>query len=563
MSTALHRVIRNGLVVDGTGGPPRRVDVGIADGRIVALGEGLTAAEEIDASGRLVTPGFIDIHTHYDAQVLWDPTLSPSSHQGVTSVVAGNCGYSIAPTREADRGSLMRTLDKVEDMRIATLEAGVDWDFESYPEFLDRVEAKGLGINFGGYVGHTPVRLYVMGDDAYEREATDAEIDRMRTLVADSLRGGALGFSSDRAGFHLGDGGRPVPSVVSSQAEVEALIAVVGEVGRGVVHVAAGENYDWFYDLQPRVGRPFNWSSILTYPPSWTSRAPFREKLAQHLSGRQRGADVSVQVSCRPIVQRIVMREPTSFYQMPAFAELAATPEADRERLYRDRAWRGRVVEQFDSGRWIDPGWATFRVAETEKHTALIGRSVLEIANERGSTPWDVVCDLALEENLDTRFEIVFANDDEKGVRELLEADGCILGLSDAGAHVGQICDAVMPTDFLANWVRDREVMSIEAGIHKLTGELARAAGLRDRGLIREGLVADLVVLELDTLSSGPERRLRDFPAGGERLTAEEPTGIDHVLVGGVPIRRDGRSVLHELDRLPGQLLRSQPDEAA
>ena len=551
--------IRGGTLIDGTGAPARRADLGIADGRIVEIADRVTAPEEIDATGRLVAPGFIDLHTHYDAQVLWDPALTPSSHQGVTSVVAGNCGYSIAPTRPAGRASLMRTLDKVEDMRIATLEAGVPWEFESYGEYLALIERRGLGIHFGGYVGHTPVRLFVMGDDAYERAATDEEIEEMRGLVADSLRAGALGFSSDRAGFHLGDGGRPVPSVVSSQAEVEALISVVGEIGQGVVHVATGEDFDWIYDVQKRVGRPVNWSSILTYPPAWTSRAPFREKLAIHLAGRANGADVSVQVTSRPIVQRIVMREPTSFYQMPAFAELVAIPENERERLFADTAWRARVMEQFDSGQWIDPGWATFTIAESRRRPEWIGRSVLELSRSQGGTPWDVVCDLALEEQLETRFEIVFANDDEAGVAELLQAEGCILGLSDAGAHVGQICDAVLPLDFLSGWVRDRALMSVEHGIHKLTGELARVAGLADRGVLREGLAADIVVLDWGTLSPGPERRVRDFPAGGERLTADAPEGVDHVLVAGVPIRREGRSLLDGLERGPGQVLRSRP----
>ena len=547
------------MVVDGTGAPARRADVGITDGRISEIADTVHAREEIDASGRLVTPGFVDIHTHYDAQVLWDPTLEPSSHQGVTSVVAGNCGYSIAPTKARDRASLMRTLDKVEDMRVATLEAGVAWNFETYGEYLATIEDRGLGIHFGGFVGHTPVRLYVMGDEAYEREATDAEVAEMKRVVADSLRAGALGFSSDRAGFHLGDGGRPVPSVAASQAEVEALLAVAGEIGRGVLHVAAGEDFDWVYPLQQRIGRVLNWSSILTYPATWKSRAPFREKLAKHLAGRAAGADVSVQVTCRPIVQRIVMREPTSFYQMPSFKDLVATPEHERERVFADRDWRSRVMAEFSSGDWIDPGWKTFTIAESEVHTDLIGRSVDDLARERGGTPWDVVCDLALEENLETRFEIVFANDDVDGVSDLLRGEGCVLGLSDAGAHVGQICDAVMPTDFLSRWVRDRELMSVEEGVRKVSGEAARVAGLYERGTLEVGYVADVVVLDWENLSPGPERRAFDFPAGGERLTADRPTGIDHILVAGVATRRDGESVLGKLDRLPGQVLRSVP----
>ncbi len=258
--------IRGGMVVDGTGAPARRADVGIAEGKVVEIAETVRGAEELDARGRLVAPGFLDIHTHYDPQVLWDRALTPSSWHGVTGVVAGNCGYSIAPTRPGDRASLLRTLDKVEDMRVATLEAGVDWDFETYREYLDAVRRRGVAINFGGYVGHTPVRLYVMGDDAYERPATDDEIGRMQEAVADSIHGGALGFSSDRGGFHLGDGGRPVPSIAACQEETEALMGVVGELGFGVVHVAPGENFGWVYEFQPRLGRRLNWSSILTYP---------------------------------------------------------------------------------------------------------------------------------------------------------------------------------------------------------------------------------------------------------------------------------------------------------
>lgn len=552
----IETAIRGGILVDGTGAAARQADLGIAQGRVVEIDRSIHAPHEIDASGRLVVPGFVDLHTHYDAQVLWDAALTPSSWHGVTSVVAGNCGYSIAPVRAANRGSLMRTLDKVEDMRLATLEAGVSWNFETFGDYLDQIAQRGVAINFGGYVGHTPVRLDVMGDDAYEREADDSEIDRMRQIVAESLRAGALGFSSDRAGFHLGDAGRPVPSIVSSQRELESLMRVTSEVGRGIVHVAAGEDYEWIYSFQRELGRTVNWSSILTYPPEWTSRAPFREKLANHLAGRAAGADVWVQVTCRPIVQRIVMREPTSFYQMPAFAELVAIPEAERNRLFADRGWRRRVTAQFDSGEWIHPGWQTFTVVESAAHPELVGRSVESIARDRGITPWDAVCDIALEEDLATRFEIVFANDDREGVSDLMRADGCVLGLSDAGAHVGQICDAVLPTDFLAHWVRDREVMSLERGIHKVSGELAGVAGL-DRGVLCQGAPADIVVLDWEALEPGPERRVTDFPADGERLIADAPAGIDYVLVNGTPICEAGDPVVDSLPQLPGQVLRS------
>ncbi|MCF2531943.1 N-acyl-D-amino-acid deacylase family protein [Yinghuangia soli] len=555
--------VRGGTVVDGTGGPARRADVGIRGGRITEIAERVEGAREIDATGQLVVPGFLDIHTHYDPQVLWDGLLTPSSWHGVTGVVAGNCGYSLAPARPQDRRSLLGTLAMVEDMRAETLAAGVAWDFETYPEYLDAVARRGTAIHFGGFVGHTAVRTYVMGEAAYDRPATGAELDRMRAVVADSLRGGALGFSSDRAGFHLGDGGRLVPSMVAEQAEVEALAQVTAETGRGIVHIATGENYGWVYDFQRRLGRPLTWTSILTYPEGTASRAPYAAKLADHLAGRRAGADVWAQVTCRPITQEFSVAEPTSFYSLPAFAELVAVPVADRHRVYRDTAWRSRAWAEFTSGKWLNPRWETITVAHSPARPDLVGRSVTAIAAERGGgTAFDVVCDLALEDRLACRFTVTFANDDVEGVTTLLRGEGCLMGLSDAGAHVSQICDAVMPTDFLSRWVRDRDVMPVEEGVHKLTGQIAGVLGL-DRGRLHPGAHADLAVLDYAALSPGPVRRVRDLPADGERLIADEPAGLDHVLVAGVPIRTHGRPATAGLDRLPGTILRSTPTPEA
>jgi len=550
--------IRGGTVIDGTGQPGRRADIGIANGRITEIDKTVKAPQEIDATGRLVCPGFIDCHTHYDPQVLWDPWLSSSCWHGVTSVVAGSCGYSIAPTKAADRASLIRTLDKVEDMRVATLEAGIDWDFETYGEYLDVVQQRGLAVNFGGYVGHTAVRLYVMGQDAYEREAAAEEVDQMKAAVAEAINGGALGFSTDRAGFHLGDGGRPVPSIAASQEETEALIGVTAEIGRGVVHVAPGENYRWVYDFQPKLGRRLNWSSILTYPAAASSRADYRTKLADHLAGRAAGADVWVQVTCRPITQHVTMIEPTSFYTMGSFKELVALAHEDRHTLYADPDWRARVQADLDANGLLASRWNTLAIVESPNQPELVGNTVGGVAAERGCTPWDAMCDVALADGLLTRFEITFANDEVDGVTSLMQAEGAVMGLSDAGAHVGQICDAVMPTDFLSRWVRDRQVMTPEAGIRKLTGELAEMLGLApDRGCLCPGAVADITVVDWDSLDVGPIRRVHDMPANGERLIADAPGGIDHILVAGTPTRLDGKSLLDQLETLPATILRS------
>jgi N-acyl-D-aspartate/D-glutamate deacylase len=446
-------------------------------------------------------------------------------------------------------------LDKVEDMRLATLEAGIVWDFETYPEYLAAVERRGVLINFGGYVGHTAVRLFVMGDEAYERAATEKEIDRMKVVVAESIRGGALGFSTDRAGFHLGDGGRPVPSMAATQEETEALIRVTAEIGQGTVHVAAGENYSWLYELD--LGRPINRSSILTYPPEVRSRSSYVEKLAEHEAHRTAGVDVSVQVSCRPIEQELRMAEPTAFYVLPAFAEFVALSEEGRLRLYAHDGWRRRVEEDLTASGLLNSRWGQTIVTESAADAALVGRSIRDIAAEWKRSPFDALCAIAVADEMRTRVRTTFANDDVDGVSRLLQGDGCILGLSDAGAHVSQLCDAVMPTDFLAHWVRDRGVVSLERGVRKLTGEIAHLLEV-DRGLLQVGAPADVVVIDYERLSPGPIRRVCDFPADGERLVADQPAGIDHVLVNGVPIRLNGVSLAGGLEPKPGRILRSR-----
>jgi N-acyl-D-aspartate/D-glutamate deacylase len=394
-----------------------------------------------------------------------------------------------------------------------------------------------------------------MGEAGYERAATGDEIAAMKSVVAQSIRGGALGFSTDRAGFILGHGGRPVPSMVATQAETEALMSVTAEIGQGIVHIAPGEDCTWLAPFQKSLGRTVNWSAILTYPPG-SGRQSHRDKLSVLESGRQDGADLWGQVTCRPILQLISLLDPYSFSYIPAFADVIGAPRGERARFYADAGWRGRVKDELASGKLLPPRWEIIRVAETNAFGSLIGQSLHDLAESRGTTPFDAMCEIALADDLATRFSVIFANDDEAGVRELLSTPGCILGLSDAGAHVAQICDAVLSTDFLAGWVRDRGAMSIEAGIHKLTGELARVLGI-DRGRLAVGAPADIVVLDLDRLDVGPIRRVSDMPAGGERLIADNPAGYAHVLVNGVPIRRDGVPVP---DARPGSILRSRPD---
>jgi N-acyl-D-amino-acid deacylase len=549
--------IRGGLVVDGSGRAPFRADVGIDGASITAIEPDLAGHEVVDASGCLIAPGFIDLHTHYDPQVLWDPMLSPSSQLGVTSVVAGNCGFSIAPCPPSLRDSMIATLVNVEDMRSATLHAGINWSFESYGEYLDAVAATGTAINFGGYVGHTAVRLWVMGDDAYERQATPDEIAQMAAVVADSIASGALGFSSDRSPFHRGDGGRPVPSAVAAIEEVAALWRAADAAGAGLIHVAPGESYEWVYELQRTISAPVTWSAILAYPPDAVSKAPWASKLEHHRAATAAGSDVHPQVTCRPVTFQLSIADPSSLYMVPAFGALSALDRAGRVELYRSDAWRSQAAAELDSGKHVDMRWDRCTVSETTQ-PGVAGRVVADISRELGKHPLDCVLDIALADELSTRVTINFANDDPDAVAALLQEPGCVLGLSDAGAHIGQICDAVMPLDFLAHWVRDRGLMSAEAGLRRLTGELADLTGLHGRGYLTEGAAADVVVLDWDALDPGPIRRIVDFPAGGDRLAADAPRGLRHVLVNGTPIRRDEEPV-NPAPR-PGQLLTNRRD---
>jgi N-acyl-D-amino-acid deacylase len=554
-------VIRGGTVVDGTGAPGVRADVAVRGDRIEAVAASIAPEAgdvTIDATGHVVAPGFIDIHTHYDAQVFWDPALTPSCFHGVTTVVAGNCGFTVAPTRPEDRDLIGRTLEKVEDMDPAALAAGIPWDFETFPEYLDSVRRHGMLLNYAAYIGHTALRLYVMGSAASEREATTTEIDAMADLVREAMDAGAAGFATSFAVTHRGADGRPIPSRWAGPDEIEALCRAVGETGRGVIGVNGGENlpFSACYDLQPRVGAPFTYTAVLTSP------TKAHEKAAEiHRAGRARGADVWPQVSCRPLSFSMNLVEPFTLNTSPVFAELMGGSLDARAAAYRDPAWRDRVRQGWADGKGLMPRWDTFEVMESAANPGLIGRRLADIAAERGVDCLDLLLELALAEAdlKGLRVKAILANDDPDGIAMLLKEPGCTLGLSDAGAHVGQLCDAPLPTDLLGNWVRGRGVLSVEEAVHKLSKVAADLFGFEDRGELRPGAYADVVVFDPATVAPGPVRRVADFPAGAERLTADAPQGMHHVLVNGRPIVRDGSLVTDALDTKPGRLVSPAP----
>jgi len=541
-------VIRGGTLIDGTGSPGRAADVGVAGGRIVAVGAGIDGRRELDASGQVVAPGFIDIHTHYDAQVFWDAGLTPSSYHGVTTVIAGNCGFSIAPLRPESVELLAHTLQHVEDMSFDTLSVGVPWhEFETFGQYL---EAHGVTLNFGCYVGHTAVRLYVMGEEAYERAATAEEIARMQAVIAESMAAGAAGFATSANPAHNGDRGRPVPSRVASMDELRALLQAVGRSGRGVLALLPGGviPYEDMITFQREVGRPLTWTALLSLDGS-----DYHEKIiADTDAARAQGGEVWPQVSCRPLVFQMNLEEPFTLNTRASFRALMDRPREQRIAAYRDPAWRAKAAEELATGYVFR--WHKLSVAESPSRPELANRPVLALADELGVSPLDAVLDLSLADDLKTRFWSVAANDDPEVVAWLIPRDNVLIGLADSGAHVSQLCDACFATDLLGNWVRERGVMPLERAVHKLTGEPAGVYGLHDRGTVEVGRAADLVVFDPDTVAPGPLRRVRDFPADGERLTADAPVGVTHVLVNGVPIREDG---VPRVDARPGRVLRA------
>jgi len=548
-------VVRGGTLIDGTGTPARKGDVAVSGGRIEAVGEVEgTATRTIDASGRAVAPGFVDVHTHYDAQIFWDRMLSVSPWHGVTSVVLGNCGFGIAPTRPAHRDLILRTLENVEGMSLAALQAGVgeDWPFETFPEYLDAIEERGSAINVGVMLGHTPLRMYVMGEESTEREATADEIAKMRTIVAEALAAGALGFATSKSFTHVGYEGRPVPSRSAAHEEVEALAACLGEAGHGILQATVGEGLflDQFREISQRTGRPVTWTALLAdlFPLEFQ-----RSVLEQHAAMQAEGIQVYPQVACRPLTFEYQWKAPFPFEGLPLFRPVSAADLNERKRIYADpdfrRALRGEGAKAL-GGRW-----EATQISECRREPALVDRLLSEVAAERGVHPADLALDLALADDLEPRFRVVIGNYTEEAVAELLRHPAAALGLSDAGAHASQLCDACFSTHLLGYWVRDKQVLGLEEAVRLLTSRSAEIFGLHDRGRLERGLAADLVVFDPATVGCSRLRRVRDLPAAADRLIADA-YGIDAVIVNGTVLRENGRDALASDGPLPGRVLR-------
>jgi N-acyl-D-aspartate/D-glutamate deacylase len=560
VADAFDLLVRGGTIVDGTGAPGRRGDLGIRAGRIAAVGEvSGTAPRVVDADGAVVAPGFVDIHTHYDAQVFWDRWLTISPWHGVTSVVMGNCGFGIAPTRPGHRDLILRTLENVEGMSLDALRAGVgaEWPFEHFGEYLDAIERRGTAINVGALVGHTPVRLYVMGEEATEREARPDEIAAMRGLVAGALADGAVGFATSKAPTHVGYAGRPVPSRAAALEEIEALAGCLGDAGHGVMQATLGPGLflGEFETIQRRTRRPISWTALLG-----GMLGPDGHRMVLEQSARMQAEGVTVipQVSCRPLVVEFQMKAPFPLESMSLFRPVSAADFAGRQRIYADPNFRQAFRERIDSGERVGVLGAALQGMEISEHApepVLEGRRLGELAAERGVHPVDLLLDLALAGDLETRFRLAILNTDESVVAELLTHPATMVGLSDAGAHASQLCDACAPTDLLGRWVREKGVLPLEEGVRRLTGQPAEVFGLRDRGRLAVGFAGDVTVFEASRVGCTPLRRVRDFPAGADRLVSDAH-GIRAVIVNGTVIREHGRDLLDGEGPLPGRVLR-------
>ena len=552
--------ITGGLIVDGTGAPGYPGDVGIRGGRIVALGDAPgTARETIDATGRAVAPGFIDVHTHYDAQILWDRMLSISPWHGVTTVVLGNCGFGLAPARKAHRSLLIRTLEKVEGMSVAALEAGLgeDWGFESFPEYLDLVEKRGSAINVAVLLGHTPLRLYVMGESATDRAATADELAAMHAIVKEALEAGALGLATSKFQSHVGFEGRPVPSRAADFEEIRNLASAIPEVGHGMLQTTLGPGLllDQLEQINRETGANICWTALLAG--SAFGKSGHKELLARSEEMFARGLMVVPQVTPRPLNFEFQFSEPTILEGMSFFKPVAQADAQGKHALYNDAGFRAKFRERFDNG-WpeLKQAFNMMAIVEFAPDPSVEERLLVEVAAERGVHPVDLALDLALQSGLEARFRMPLANHDEAQVAELLLNPNMVVGLSDAGAHASQLCDACQATYLLGRWVREKKALSLEAAVRMLTSRPAEVFGIQERGRLAVGLPADLVVFDPETVGAGPLKRVNDMPANAPRLVSEA-AGVDAVIVNGVLLRRNGSDMLGGEQALPGRLLRS------
>lgn len=565
----LDLLLKGGLVVDGTGSPAKLSDIGILDGRIVAIGEiDESASEVIDASDLVVTPGFVDPHTHYDAQLFWDPAAASSSKHGVTSVMAGNCGFTLAPIAAKDADYTRRMMAKVEGMPLAALESGVPWNWSTFGEYLDRLDGN-IGVNAGFLVGHCALRRNVMGDEAVGNEASPSQLAEMISKLNDSIKAGGMGFSTTLSFTHSDGDGEPVASRWASRDEILALCrAVSAHEGTTLEYVTDGclrgfsdDEIDLMAEMSLAARRPLNWN-VLTIDSAEPER--YREQLSalEHAASRG-GRSVALTM---PILVEMNMSFGTycALFMLPDWSEVMSLPVPQRIEKLRDPQVRAHLLARSQSS---DAGvfsrladWGRYQIGDvyTPENLVFKGRQVSEIAAERGESDFDTLLDIVIADDLRTILWPLPTDDDQASWElrtEAWERDDVLLGGSDAGAHLDRMCGASYTTKFIGDCLRGKKLVSLERGVQMLTQEPAELFGLRDRGVIAEGNWADLVIFDPATIDAGDASLVEDLPGGTGRLNAES-IGVKRVIVNGRTVVIDDELT----GDLPGVVLRSGRD---
>ena len=551
---AVDTLIRGATIIDGTGQPRYPGDIAIKGGKVVAVGKtGESAANVIDASGLAAAPGFWDVHTHYDAQLLWDPLASCSIWHGVTTVVMGNCGFTLAPVRQEDQGYTVRSLARVEEMDRSALESTLPWSWESFGGYLEALDGH-LGVNVLAMVGHSAVRRYVMGPEASEREATESEISEMRRVLGESLRAGGVGLSSSRAGVHWDGEGLPVPSRLAADKEFRELALELRGLQYGFVQGIGPASLS--AEMSEISGRPVLHGPItqtITAPPdAWKGQMEtFQKKIKS-------GAKAFGMGPVNRTTWEMTFEGTTFFDRWPSWQALMIKPPAEQVPMMRDHAVRDRLREDMKEERLpiLPFYWRLVTLVEspTGRWKRFEGKSVPEISAELGKDPLDAVFDISLDEDLKTRFR---ARDtrypDEHVMMEILKAPHILVGMSDAGAHLARQINAGFPTRLLGYWSRERKALTVEEAVHILAARPADEIGIADRGRLLPGQAADIVLFDLDKVNEGERVFVNDLPGGTHRLV-HHAHGIEFVIVNGNLVRQGDR----DTGDLGGLVIRSR-----
>lgn len=559
-------VVKNGTVVDGCGGASYRADVGVTDGRITAIGRiNEKSKQSIDAEGHVVSPGFVDGHTHMDAQIFWDPIGSCSCYHGVTSAIMGNCGFTLAPCAKEDADLVFRNLERAEDISREAMLAGIDWTWETFPEYLDTLDRLPKGINYGGYIGHSALRTYVMGEKAFEHEANDDEVRTMQGLVKEAMHAGARGFSTSRTINHTTADDRAVASRLAGWDEVRAIVNAVGETGKGVFEIAgegpsardpeAVREYQCrLRDLAIESGVTQTWGmfSSRSVPDHWQT---YTDLLDETAAG---GGRIFAQVHSRGLNTLLSFETSLPFDKWDTWVEFRALDLEQQKVKLRDPAVKAKLVEvasrPYTGPRVVGaeprpPKWDYIYPMDDMQYDK---PSMAQLASERGVHPAELMIDMALERDLKMFFRAPIANENMSEVIKLIKHPRSVVTFSDSGAHVSQIMDSSLQTHLLSYWVREKQALALEDAVRQLTYNPSTMWGLHDRGLIREGMAADLLVFDPDTIGANMPEVMHDLPAGATRLK-QTSTGIKHTVVNGEILLTNNEHT----GAVPGKLLRS------